>query len=120
MLRTKALKIYGAVAFGLMSLSGSAHAAGFLDIFRNLTDVAYGAAIFFTAAGFVGGIGAFLYAGKLLLDKAGQNGEQVEMTRIFWSLIGGSVLVAIGFIALKGVETLGGSSSNVGQQVGRQ
>lgn len=120
MKRNVFVKVSVLVGAILMSISGTAHAAGFLDMFRNLTDLAYGIAVFMTAAGFVGGIGAFLYAGKLLLDKAGQNGEQVEVTRIVWSVIGGSVLVAIGFIAMKGVETLGGSASNVGQQVGHQ
>lgn len=118
-MKRNTLKAIGFTLLGTVGLSSSAYASGFSDIFRNFTDVLYVIAVTVTALGFVGGILAFLYAGKLMWDRSGDRGADVELMRVVWAVVAGSFLLGLGWVSVKGVETLGGNSGSVGAQVGR-
>ena len=66
----------------------------------------------------LGGVGAIGYAGKLLLKKSGDRGEDVEWSKIGIAVLGGAFLLSVTLIATLTVETLGGSSSDIGRNVG--
>lgn len=65
----------------------------------------------------VGGVGAIAFAGKLLLKKAGERGEDVEMSKVGYAILGGAFLLSVSYIASTSVETLGGSSADIGKSI---
>jgi hypothetical protein len=83
-------------------------------MFANLITIGKTGATAVTALAFLVGLVALAYGGKLLWDKGGERGEDIKMGRIIFTLVGGTVLVALGFIASTTVETMGGSADQIG------
>lgn len=65
----------------------------------------------------VGGVGAFAYAGKLLLKKGGDRGDDVEWSKIGYSALAGVFLMAISWVALNSIETMGGGEGDIGKKI---
>lgn len=84
------------------------------DNVKSFGNTAIGAMIALCA---VGGVGAVGYAGKLLLKKSGDRGDDVEWSKIGYAVLGGAFLLSIAFIATSTIETLGGDTSNVNSKV---
>lgn len=109
----------------LMLLCASATAAaqttgGWNTMFTNLIQIGRTGATAVTALSFLAGLVAIAYAGKLLWDKAGDRGDDIKMGRIIFTIVGGTILLALGFVASTTVETLGGSSSDIGAPISTQ
>ncbi len=107
-----------AVSTALLGLSAAASAqaatGGWEKMFANLTSLGKTGATAVTALAFLTGLVAIAYGGKLLWDKGGDRGEDIKMGRIVFTIVGGTVLVALGFIATTTVETMGGQTSDIG------
>lgn len=110
------LRTYAAVVTAPL-LAENATAAGWATAANNIKDLGNSAAIAITALCMAGGIGAIGYAGKLLLKKSGDRGDDVEWSKIGYAVLGGAFLLSVGFIAMTTVETLGGSSADIGKTV---
>lgn len=65
----------------------------------------------------VGGVAAFAFAGKQLMKKAGDRGDDVEWAKIGYSTLAGVFLIAIAWVALNSVQTLGADESAIGKQI---
>lgn len=63
------------------------------------------------------GVGAIGYAGKLLVKKAGDRGEDVEWSKIGYAVLGGAFFLSVSFVAFQTIETLGGSGSDMGKKI---
>jgi uncharacterized membrane protein YwzB len=96
---------------------GNAAHAGWVDGFRNVGTLAQVAITTLIGLCALAGIGAFAYAGKLLLKKGGDRGDDVEWSKIGYATVAGVFLVAISWVALQSVETLGGSASDIGRGI---
>jgi len=105
-----------AVVLALVLGAGGAN-AGWIDAVRNITTLMQGGAVALTAICGVAGIAAFAYAGKLLWKKGGDRGDDVEMSKVGWAMVAGVFLVAIAWVALQSVETLGGSAGDIGRTI---
>lgn len=114
-----AVRAVGALALALGCSAALAQTAGggWNNMFTNLITLGRTGATAVTALAFLVGLVAIGYAGKLLWDKGGERGEDIKMGRIVFTIIGGTILVALGFVASTTVETLGGSASDIGQPI---
>jgi hypothetical protein len=89
--------------------------AGWIDGMNNAAQLGNAGKVAAIAVfGFVG-LCAIGYGGKMLWDKGGERGEDIKASRIVFTLIGGSVMMALSYIALQSVETLGGSAADIGR-----
>lgn len=93
----------------VLLLAGSAHAAGWTKVAANITELGDAVVTVIIALCAVAGIGAIGYAGKLLLKKSGDRGDDVEWSKIGYSVFAGACLMSVAFLAGTSVETLGGS-----------
>ncbi len=100
-----------------MSAAAMAQGAGWERMFTNLTSLGKTGATAVTALAFLAGLVALAYAGKLLWDKGGERGEDIKMGRIVFSIVGGTVMLALSFVAVQTVETLGGQQSDIGTPI---
>ncbi len=105
-----------AVLSTALLMVGNAFAAGWTNVLdgniRQLGQSLIGVLIM---AGVVGGIAAILYGGKLWWDKANnRTGDDVKAMSIVFSMVAGAFMLALSFVAVTTVETLGGSQSDVG------
>jgi len=104
-----------------LSFSGLAMAqaadTGWTKMFSNLTTLGKTGATAVTALAFLAGLVAIAYGGKLLWEKGGERGEDIKMGRIVFTILGGTMLVALGFVATTTVETMGGGSTNIGSEI---
>ena len=105
-----------AVLSTALLMVGNAFAAGWTNVLdgniRQLGQSVIGVLIM---AGVVGGIAAILYGGKLWWDKANnRTGDDVKAMSIVFSMVAGAFMLALSFVAVTTVETLGGSQSDVG------
>ncbi|GGM26096.1 DUF6750 family protein [Pseudomonas asuensis] len=98
-----------------LTLSNSAHADGFADMFNISAEqgdqIKESAGKLFAAAGFGGaGVGGYNWWRK------GKEGEQSQIKggQIIWPLVGGAALGATGFMLIKAGETVGIASSEQG------
>jgi hypothetical protein len=105
----------------LLGMSAAAMAqgtgTGWERMFSNLTSLGKTGATAVTALAFLAGLVALAYGGKLLWDKGGERGEDIKMGRIVFTIVGGTVMIALGFIATQTVETLGGQQSDIGTPI---
>lgn len=65
----------------------------------------------------VAGVGAIGFAGKLLLKKAGDRGDDVEWSKIGYATIAGAFFLSVTYIATLTVETMGGSQNTMGKTI---
>ncbi len=114
-----AARVVGAAALAMGCSVALAQTAGggWNNMFTNLITLGRTGATAVTALAFLVGLVAIGYGGKLLWDKGGERGEDIKMGRIVFTIIGGTVLVALGFVASTTVETLGGSASDIGTPI---
>lgn len=110
-----------ALTVALLGASGAVLAqgtgSGWNALFANLITIGKTGATAVTALAFLIGLVAIGYGGKLLWDKGGERGEDIKMGRIIFTIVGGTILVALGFIAATTVETMGGSATQIGTEV---
>jgi hypothetical protein len=108
-------------AAALLGMSAAAMAqgtgAGWERMFSNLTSLGKTGATAVTALAFLAGLVALAYGGKLLWDKGGERGEDIKLGRIVFTIVGGTVMIALGFVASQTVETLGGQASDIGSPI---
>lgn len=97
-----------------MAQSEAAGSTGWVKFINNLTSIGTAGATAVTALCFLLGLAAIGFGGKLLWDKGGERGEDIKMGRIVFTILGGTILVALGFVAQTTVQTMGGQSSDVG------
>lgn len=83
----------------------------------NVTNLAQLLVIALTGLCALAGVGAFAFAGKQLLKKAGDRGDDVEWSKIGYAVLAGVFLIAIAWVALQSVETLGGGQGNIGTSI---
>lgn len=93
---------------------GAAHAAGWTTAATNVTEFGNAAVLAIVVLCAAGGVGAVGFAGKLLLKKAGERGDDVEWSKIGYATIAGAFLLSVAFIASTTVETLGGQKDDIG------
>ena len=108
----------GLVFVSFIAIAGSACAAagtGWEGVATRLASLANVAILAITALCAAAGVGAIGFAGKMLMKKAGDRGDDVEWSKIGYSLLAGAFLLSVSFIASTSVETLGGDSSNMGK-----
>ena len=105
----------------LLGMSAAALAqgtgTGWERMFSNLTSLGKTGATAVTALAFLAGLVALAYGGKLLWDKGGERGEDIKLGRIVFTIVGGTVMIALGFVASQTVETLGGQTSDIGSPI---
>lgn len=65
----------------------------------------------------VAGVGAIGFAGKLLLKKSGDRGDDVEWSKIGYATLAGAFFLSVTYIATLTVETMGGSQSTMGKSI---
>lgn len=110
----------GAAGLALALASAPAMAGGgggWITAITNLTALGRAGATAVTALAFMLGLVAIAYGGKLLWDKGGDRGDDIKMGRIVFTIVGGVVLLALGFFALQTVLTLGGTAGDIGQGI---
>jgi hypothetical protein len=113
---SRAVKVLGAVT--LVATAGSVSAAtGWSNAAGNITEFGTALVTSITVLCAAGGVGAIGYAGKLLMKKSGDQGEQVEWSKIGYATLAGAFLLSVSFIASTTVETLGGTSADIGTTV---
>lgn len=98
-------------------LALAAGGGGWITAVNNVTTLGTGTGRAITAVCFALGLAAIGYGGKLMWDKGGERGEDIKIGRIIFTIVGGTVLVALGFFAEQTVGTLGGSTSDIGRTV---
>ncbi len=98
-----------------LMMSAPAHATGWTATMNNFTAMARAAIPAVTIVLFALGLAAVGYAGLLLRDKGGERGDDIKMSRIVYTAIGGAVCMALGFIALQTVQTIGGGTGDLGR-----
>lgn len=114
-------RAYKALAgLSLLALSQLSHAQGWIQGFNNVTALGRAGVTTVTVVCFMLGLIAIAFGGKLLWDKGGERGEDIKPSRIVFTFIGGAVLVALGFIALQTVLTMGGTQADMGAAVAPQ
>ena len=116
----KAIKPIVLMALGsCLLLAGYANAAagGWEKTAGNITDFGHALVTAITVLCAAGGVGAIGFAGKLLLKKSGERGDDVEWSKVGYATLAGAFLLSVAFIALTTVETLGGSSNDVGGSI---
>ena len=109
--------IPSALALSLLGMSSlSAHAAWGTAV-TNITTLTQGLVTAVVALCALAGVGAFAFAGKQLLKKSGDRGDDVEWAKIGYAVLAGVFLVAVAYVALQSVETMGGSAGDVGKTI---
>jgi len=89
--------------------------AGWIDGMTNAAQLGNaGKATAIAIFGFIG-LCAVGFGGKLLWDKGGERGEDIKVSRIVFTLVGGAVMMALSYIGLQSIETLGGSAADMGR-----
>jgi len=117
MVRGASLMVALAGAGGAALAQTPGTGSGWNALFANLITIGKTGATAVTALAFLIGLVAIGYGGKLLWDKGGERGEDIKMGRIIFTIVGGTILVALGFIAATTVETMGGSATQIGTEV---
>ena len=102
---------------GMVLLCGDASAAGWNQAATNIGDLGKTLVDSMVVLCGVGGVGAIGYAGKLLMKKSGERGEDVEWSKIGYATLAGAFLLSVSFIALNTVSTLGGDQSSIGAKI---
>lgn len=93
--------------------SGASHAA-LGQIITNGTALMRSAVTLVVWSFMVGGLIALGMSGKMMWDKS-KDRSDVTMGQIIWPAIGGAVMMALWFIGLNLIETMGGSASDIGR-----
>lgn len=97
-----------------MAFAQSGGTGGWATAFGNLTTLAkIGMGTVIAAFGF-GGLASLGYGLNLLLKKGGDRGDDIEWKRIAYTMIAGSLMLALGWVAVQTVLTLGGSQGDIG------
>lgn len=105
-----------ALALSLIASSGAAN-AGWATAVGNVTSLTQGLVTALVGLCGLAGVGAFAFAGKQLLKKGGERGDDVEWSKIGYAVIAGVFLIAVAYVALQSVETMGGSASDMGKSI---
>ncbi len=113
--RLQTLRIVAAVSLILMADMASAQSAGgWVTAFTNLGTLAkVGITMVLALFGF-GGVATLGYSVTLLLKKGGDRGDDIEWKRIGYTMVAGSLMLALGWAAVQTVLTLGGSAGDIG------
>lgn len=106
------------LGLALALASGNAFAASWTSVLQgNVSPLMDSIVTILVAIGVVGGLGAFLYGGKLWWDKANnRSGDEVKAMSIVYSMVAGAFMMALAFVGSTTVETLGGSASDIGKK----
>lgn len=87
---------------------------GWATAFGNLTTLAKIGMVTVIALFGFGGLAALGYGMNLLLKKGGDRGDDIEWKRIAYTVIAGSLMLALGWVAGQTVMTMGGSQGDIG------
>jgi len=108
-----------AAACGLILMADMASAqtsgtAGWVTAFTNLGTLAKVGVGMVLAMFVFGGVATLGYSVTLLLKKGGDRGDDIEWKRIGYSMIAGALMLALGWVAVQTVLTLGGNAGDIG------
>lgn len=106
-----------AVLAAVLMIAGTAHAVGWTAAATNITEFGNALVLAIVVLCAAGGVGAIGYAGKLLLKKSGERGDDVEWSKIGYATLAGAFLLSVAFIAGTTVETLGGDKDKIGETI---
>jgi hypothetical protein len=94
-----------------------AHAQGMINMANNMTRFFQVATQVVIAGGVLGGIGVIGWAVSQMIKKGGDRGEDITWMSIGLKFVGGAFLLALSWVGVSVLETLGGNSSNVGGRI---
>ena len=112
------LRVAAAAVGAAMALAAPPAAAqaggGWNTALQNLTTLGRTGAVAVTALAFMIGLVAVAYGGKLLWDKGGDRGDDISMGKVVFTILGGTLLMALSYFATQTVLTLGGTAGDIG------
>ena len=116
MVNFKSKKLIKALSFAVLGsgllFAGHANAANtWTTAAGNITQFGNALVTAITVLCAAGGVGAIGFAGKLLLKKSGERGDDVEWSKVGYSTLAGAFLLSVSFIAATTIDTLGGTSA---------
>lgn len=106
-----------AVALAFIFLAVSPSQAAWSTAVGNGKLLTQGLVTLLTGLCALAGVGAFAFAGKQLLKKGGDRGDDIEWSKIGYAVLAGVFLIAVAWVALQSVETMGGAGSDMGKAI---
>lgn len=106
-------KVVGAVIAAAFAVA-PAHAQGMINMANNMTRFFQVATQVVIAGGVLGGLGVIGWAVSQMIKKGGDRGEDITWMSIGLKFVGGAFLLALSWVGVSVLETLGGNSSNIG------
>ncbi len=111
--------VYGRVAL-IALVAGSALAQGFIEGFANLKTLANLGVGLLIIIGLLGGLGMVLGGLVSAWKKYDSRGDDITWSRIGLQIVAGGFAMALGWVGMQVVETLGGSAGDVGKSIPTQ
>lgn len=108
--------VYGRVA-GIALVAGSTFAQGFIQGFTNLKTLANLGVGLLIVIGLLGGLGMVLGGLVSAWKKYDSRNDDITWSRIALQIAAGGFAMALGWVGIQVVETLGGSAGDVGKSI---
>lgn len=112
-----ALRSFPVALMASVAMPSARAAGGFLTTIQNMTYLAKAMTLLLIAAGVLSGLGLIAYGLLQMHKKGNQQRDDISWMSIFLSIIAGAGLLALTYIGTAGVETLGGSSGDIGRPI---
>lgn len=109
----KAIGAFLSTAFAVAPVQ----AQGMINMANNATRFFQVGTQVLIAAGVLGGLGVIAMAVMQMVKKGGDRGEDITWMSIGLKFVGGAFLLALSWVGVSVLETLGGNSSNVGGRI---
>jgi hypothetical protein len=106
----------GLIAGAVLGVSG-ASAQGFIQGMQNMNTLMQGAVAVLITIGLVGGLGAILGGLWSAYKKHDRGNDDVSWAKIGMQIGAGGMMMALGWVGVNVVSTLGGSSSDIGKSI---
>lgn len=106
-------KAIGAL-FSILFAAAPAHAQGVINMANNGIRFFQVLTALLIAAGVTSGLGTIAWAISQMIKKGNDRGEDITWLSIGLKFIGGAFLLALSWVGVSVLETLGGNASNVG------
>lgn len=101
----------------LLFMVSPVHAQGMINMANNMTRFFQVATQVVIAGGVLGGIGVIGWAISQMIKKGGDRGEDITWMSIGLKFVGGAFLLALSWVGVSVLETLGGNAGNVGGRI---
>ncbi len=105
------------VLYGTMLLNMSLARADFIQAFTNMNTLAQKIIAFLTLIGLVAGLGMILGGLYSAYKKYDQRNEDTGWGKIALQIGAGGMCMALGWVGVNVVQTLGGSTSDIGKSI---